>query len=419
VRNIWIITRHEYLKNIKRTGFLVFTFAVPVVLLGLALLSSSGTVDIGGVFERVFTPSDTIDQIAVVDQSGQFTPLLPNHTDTFQLYDTPEAGRDAVRSGEADTLLIIPQGYGPRRETVTVVGEEGASITEIAPESSVLQPFFVDHLLRERDIDTEQRALLADPYDLNRASLDDADDTGTGAAQQVADAMVPYFAGILLVMTIFLTSGYLLQGVANDKSSRIVEILLSSVSSRDLLAGKVLGLAALGLTQVVIWIGSVLAIGYGLSAQAGVAQFIVEAFFSRTDFLVFAGVYYLLGFLVYAALYGAAGAVGTSQQEAQQLAGFFSIIAAVPLFLAWVLFANPNGVLPRVLSYFPLTSPTMMLIRLPMTNVPTIDIVVSIGLLLVTIPVMIWIGARLFRLGLLMYSQRPTVDQMWRALRQS
>jgi ABC-2 type transport system permease protein len=89
------------------------------------------------------------------------------------------------------------------------------------------------------------------------------------------------------------------------------------------------------------------------------------------------------------------------------------------LFLAGILFANPNGMLPRVLSYFPLTSPTTMLIRLPLTNVPPVDIVASIVLLGATIPMMIWVGARLFRLGLLMYSQRPTIDQMWRALRQS
>lgn len=419
MRNIWVITRHEYVKNVKRPGFLIFTFAVPVILLGLTLLSALGTVDVGSLFERLFTPADQIDQIAIVDQSGQFTPLLPDYTDRFQLYDTPDAGREAVRSEEADTLLIIPEDYGTPRPTVTVVGEEGASITEIAPESSVLRPFFVDHLLRESAIDAERRTLLADPYDLNRASLGEDGGTGSDIGQEVAGSLVPYFAGILLVMTIFLTSGYLLQGVANDKTSRIVEILLSSVSSRDLLAGKVLGLAALGLTQVLIWIGSVLAIGYGLSAQAGIADFIVSAFFSRTDFLVFAGVYYLLGFLVYAALYGAAGAVGTSQQEAQQLAGFFSIIAAVPLFLAGILFANPNGMLPRVLSYFPLTSPTTMLIRLPLTNVPPVDIVASIVLLGATIPMMIWVGARLFRLGLLMYSQRPTIDQMWRALRQS
>lgn len=418
MRNIWIIARHEYIKNIKRTGFLIFTFAVPVLLLLVSVLSSWGSVDFGALFERLVSPSDGIEQIGLVDQSGRFTPLLFDYTETFQPYDSTDAGREAVRAEEIDVLLVIPTDYGASTEAVTIIGEDGASITEISPDSSLLEPFFVDHLLRDQDIAPDLRQLLADPYDLNRASLDDADDSTSSPLQQVANSMVPYFAGIMLVMTIFVTSGYLLQGVSTDKTSRIIEILLSSVSSRDLLAGKVLGLATLGLTQVAIWISSVFLIGFGLSASPGVNRLIREAFFSRPDFLVLAVVYYLLGFLLYASLYGAAGSIGTSQQEAQQLAGVFSLIAAIPLFIAGLLFANPNGILPRVLSYFPLTSPTMMLIRLPMTNVPVIDIIGSIGLLAITIPIMIWIGSRLFRLGLLMYSQRPTVQQMLRALRQ-
>ncbi len=419
MRNIWIIARHEYVKNIKRTGFLVFTLGVPVLLLVVSLLSSWGTVNFGSLFERLFVPPEEVERIGLVDQSGQFTPILPDYSDDFQPFETSEAGREAVRTGDIDTLLVIPDTYRPGARSITIIGEDGASITEISPDNNLLEMFFVDHLLRDENINADLRQLLANPYTLNRASLDDTDDTGSGVLQQVANSMVPYFAGIMLVMTIFMTSGYLLQGVSNDKTSRIIEILLSSVSSRDLLAGKVLGLAALGLTQVLVWMSSVIGIGYGLSVESGLNTLVTEAFFSQPDFLILAIVYYLLGFLLYASLYGAAGSVGTSQQEAQQLAGVFSLIAAFPLFIAGLLFANPNGILPRVLSYIPLTSPTMMLIRLPMTNVPVIDIVGSIALLLITIPVMIWVGARLFRLGLLMYSQRPTVQQMLRAIRQA
>jgi len=420
MRNIWIIAQHEYLKNVKRLGFLLFTFGVPVFMLGFVLLSSFATIDFGQLFGRMLIPDGADQPVGFVDQSGRFTPLMPGYEADFQLYDTPDAGREALRGEEIRALLVVPESYSAADEEIQLIVREGASITETTPERSLLEPFFTEHLLRGENVSDDVRGLLADPYDLDRVSLGDGGgDSLGGAAQQVADSIVPYFAGILLVMTIFLTSGYLLQGVSNEKTSRIVEILLSSVSSRDLLAGKVFGLAALGLTQIAIWIGSVLLIGYGLSARAGIADIIASAFLNRPDFLLLATVYYLLGFLVYAALYGAAGAVGTSQQESQQLAGAFSFIAASPLFIAGLLFANPNGIIPRVLSFFPLTSPTMMLIRLPLAEVPTVDIVGSIVVLTITIPVMIWVGARLFRLGLLMYSQRPTFRQMWRALRQS
>jgi ABC-2 type transport system permease protein len=405
---------------VKRVGYLVFTIGVPLTLFIVTLLSSSSNINVGAVLERIFVPDQQMGQVGVVDQDGRFSPLLPDYAEDFKLFGTSEEGRSALKSDVIDALLIIPTTYGASDPTVTVVTTENASVTDMEPIADLLEPFFVDHLLRDEVVSEDLRTLIIDPYDLNRASLEDsADSIGIDAAQQVADAMVPYFAGTMLIMTIFLTSGYLLQGVANDKSSRIVEILLSSVSARDLLAGKVFGLAALGLTQISVWITSVILIGYGFSARAGFADIIISAFFTRPDFLILALVYYLLGFLVFAALYGAAGAVGTSQQEAQQLAGVFSLIAASPLFIAGVLFTNPNGILPRVMSYIPFTAPTMMLIRLPLTNVPTIDIIMSILLLVLTIPLMIWIGARLFRLGLLMYSQRPTIKQMLRSLRQA
>jgi ABC-2 type transport system permease protein len=140
---------------------------------------------------------------------------------------------------------------------------------------------------------------------------------------------------------------------------------------------------------------------------------------SRPSFFILSLVYYLLGFLVYAVLMGSVGALGTSQQESQQLAGIFSFMAAIPLMLGGFVIANPNILIARILSWIPFTAPIMMMLRLPLGETPTIDIVISLISILVAIPLILWVGAKVFRLGLLMYGKRPSLRQVWRTLRQS
>ena len=122
---------------------------------------------------------------------------------------------------------------------------------------------------------------------------------------------------------------------------------------------------------------------------------------------------------MYAVIMGAVGALGNDMRESQQLAGYFSITAFLPLMLGGFLFTNPNSTIARVLSWFPMTAPTMMMMRLPMGQVPVIDIVGSIVLLSLTIPIILWAGAKVFRMGLLMYGKRPTLKQIWISLHQA
>jgi ABC-2 type transport system permease protein len=107
------------------------------------------------------------------------------------------------------------------------------------------------------------------------------------------------------------------------------------------------------------------------------------------------------------------GALGATSQESQQLAGIFSFFAAIPYMLSGLMFVNPNALVARVLSFFPLTAPTMMMLRLPLADVPWVDVAGSIASLIVFIPAALWVGAKLFRVGLLIYGKRPTVKEMW------
>lgn len=411
MRKMWIIARHEYLVNVRRAGFIIMTALVPLLgVLGLLIAAFFGG-QASAFFERQFAPEPK--EIGVVDHLGAFTPLLPAHQDRYYLFADEETGRAALRSDEITTLLVIPEDYIQSGQVMIFSKGSGFSAA-VLEDSAGVRAFFVDHLLRD-EVYPALRKRLADPIEPVLVSLEAEGQPQGGPLGTFLNIMVPYFLGILLIMTIFVSSGYLLRGVAEEKTSRVIEIILSSVTARELLAGKVLGLGALGLTQVVIWLVSAFGLSRGAVSLLGVALPLL----TRSEVFILGLVYYLLGFLVYAVLMGAVGALGTTMQESQQLAGIFSLMAAIPLMLGGFMFSNPNMPLLRALSWFPLTAPTMMLLRLPMTEVPVVDVVGSIVVLLISIPVLLWAGAKVFRMGLLMYGKRPSLAQVVRALREA
>lgn len=410
MKRIKVIAAHEFLVNVRRPAFIIFTVAVP--LLGLVLLVASAL--LGGDMSRVFMANlDATDTpIGVIDHSGVFTPLLPEWQQQVTLFEDEGLGREALASGRIETLLVVPADYIASGEVRFYTNESGLR-KQAMLESDRLRAFYTEHLTRDV-IDSDYRARLLKPatyVELDPESGAPAQ-SGEGDAW-LADIMVAYFFGILLIVSVFTASGYLLQGVAEEKDSRVVEIVVSSVSPFELLAGKVLGLGALGLLQIVIWLVSAYALSGGAYGMLGISF----SFTGRPEVMVLSLVYFILGFGMYAALMGAASALGTTQQESQKSASVFSLIASVPLFLASGLMQNPNGTLYRVLSWFPLTSPTTMLIRLPMSEVPVVDIIGSIAFTALALPLVLWLAGEIFRMGLLMYGKRLTLPEIWRALR--
>jgi ABC-2 type transport system permease protein len=411
MRKILIVARHEYLVNVRRVGFIVMTALVPLLgAAGLFVAAFFGG-QAAAFLASTFVPGPQ--NIGMVDQLGAFTPLLPEYQDNFTLFADEETGRAALETDEIASLLVVQEDYVESGQVMIVIKEGGFSAA-IMDDSDTLRAFFVDHLLRD-EVDPALRERLADPIEPVMVSLEAEAEAEGGPLSIILNLMVPYFLGILLVMTIFVTSGYLLQSVAKEKTSRVMEIILSSVTAQELLAGKVLGLGALGLTQIVIWLLSTFVLSGGAVGLLGVAI----PMLMRPQLFVLGLVYYLLGFLVYAVLMGGVGALGTTQQESQQLAGIFSLMAAIPLMLGGFMFSNPNMTIVRIFSWFPLTAPTMMLLRMPMVEVPMIDIVGSIVMLIISIPVILWAGSKVFRMGLLMYGKRPSLRQVLRALREA
>ena len=410
---VWVVARHEYLTNVRKAGFIIMTAIVPllgIVVLLIGTFFGGQARQLGAFFERQFEVGDTA--IGVVDGSGYFSPILPAYERDFVLYGSEAEAETALKAESVSKVLMIGADYLETGRVVVMSVGSGFGAAAVS-DSGTVRAFFVDHLL-EGQVEPALRTRATDPLNVEPRVISSTGKTqGEGAWGFVFTFIIPYILAIFLVTTIFVSSGYLLQSVAEEKESRVIEIVVSSVRPAELMAGKVAGLGALGLTQVLVWVASVAGFSGGavaLLAAAGAAAIPIRM-------LVLGVVYYLLGYTLYAILMAGVGALGTTMRESQQLASIFSFFAAIPYMISSFLFANPNMAIARVLSYFPLTAPTMMMMRLPLAEVPWIDVAGSIVILLLSIPAALWVGTKLFQVGLLVYGKRPTMKEIWRILR--
>ncbi len=407
---IAIIAWHEYSVNVRRVGFIFITLLFPALgLIGLVVAALFGG-QAANIARAQFAPQRRT--VGIVDQSRLFTPIGSQFADRYVAYVGEEDAKQALLSGRVGSYVVIPADYLSTGKLTSYTEAGFSNLTNDDP--NALRAFLVSGLLAGK-VDPALSARASRPADTTIVTLDSKGKPSTGGDMSiVAGFVAPYIFSILLFIAVFSSSGYLLRSIADEKETRVIEIVLSSILPTELLAGKVIGLGALGLTQVGIWLGSSFFLSGGLGAIAAGAILILNP----GDFLL-AALYFLLGYLLFGTIMATAGALGTNPRESQQLAGIFSFAAAIPWFFASIFFTNPNATFARVLSFFPLTAPTTMMLRLPLGGVPEFDIIASLVVLFVSIPFVVWGGARIFRVGLLMYGKRPSIKELWSALRQA
>ncbi len=405
---IAIIAWHEYVVNVRRIGFIFVTLLFPA--LGLIALVVGAF--FGGQATRLLTSQFTpqLRKVGIVDQSRIFAPIAAPFANRYIEFPDEDTAKAALLSDKIGSFVLIPSDYLATGKITNYTQAGFSNITNDDP--NTLRAFLVSGLLAGK-VDPAYIARASRPADTTLVTLDSEGTATTGVGLSIiAGFVAPYIFSIMLFIAVFSSSGYLLRSIADEKETRVIEIVLSSVSPMELLAGKVIGLGALGLTQVGIWLVSSFVLSGGMGAIAAGAVLVLNP----GNFLL-AALYFLLGYLLFGTIMATAGAVGTNPRESQQLAGIFSFAAAIPWFFASVLFANPNATLARALSFFPLTAPTTMMLRLPLGGVPAIDILISLIVLLISIPIVVWAGARIFRVGLLMYGKRASVKEIVSALR--
>ncbi|MGA7678239.1 MAG: ABC transporter permease, partial [Dehalococcoidia bacterium] len=226
--------------------------------------------------------------------------------------------------------------------------------------------------------------------------------------------IIPGIFSFLLALSLAFSSAYMLQGLGEEKENRLMEILLSSVSTRQLIIGKVLGIGTAGLAQVVVWVISIpLLLNLASSSIGG----FISTIQIPANFLVLGVVYFILGYLLFAVLSASVAAISPTVREAQGLAAIFTLFAIAPFWFYSLILLFPNSPIWVVFSIFPFSAPVLVILRLGMIGVPAWQLIVSMAVLVFSIVGGLLLAAKLLRTYLLMYGKRPNLREIIQNLR--
>jgi ABC-2 type transport system permease protein len=409
------VVKREYLGHVKSKGFLIGTLLAPIVMTAMILVP--------GLLVTMSTGEQW--RISVVDRSGLIYPplqatlddTLKNGQPTYILQEIPasmgqwEQTRETLAQQVTDksisAFLVLEPDILSTGQAELYAGNVG-DFTTLERIESVLGQIVVEMKLKAEGLDPERIHDLTRGVHMRTLKVDKAGQQESGFGQLYRNTFVFIF---ILYMTILLYGVTVMRGVIEEKSSRIVEILLSSIKPAQLMAGKIIGVGCVGLTQYLIWVAFGLILTTIGAAYLGLADAISAI--PPITFLYFV-LFYLLGYFLYATLYAGIGAICTTEQEAQQTQ--FPIIALliIPLLMMTMIIKNPDGTISTVLSMIPFFSPTLMFLRVNVASPPQGQILGSIALLSITIVAMIWVVARIFRVGILMYGKKPSLPEVVR-----
>src|SRR5208283_4513784 len=273
--------------------------------------------------------------------------------------------------------------------------------------------FLLNNLLKGNSADVITRA--KNPLTITSTTLTTA---GTPAAKQggFSAFILPYLFSVLLMLAIFTSSGYLLQGLGEEKENRVMEILLSSISPRQLLSGKVLGLGAAGLVQIVVWLISA---NFLLRMASATWGSVLGSLQITPEFLILGIVYFILGYLLLAVLMAGVGSISPTARESQQMSIIFIMPVIIPIYFMPLIMENPGNIVVKILTFIPLTAPITVMVRSGLSEIPLWELLVSIGILILSVWGLFVLTTKLFRTYLLMYGKRPDFNEIVRSFRES
>ena len=401
-----LVVRHEFLQVVKKTSFVILTLLFPLIgFLGIGIYQ---------IAQNVGGSSDADNPlIGYVDELGGFEGYTAQGDITFVPYETRDGAIQALLADDIDEYFVIPDDYVSRGLITRYTMEQEL---EVSGTTQWAMRVFLQSNLLEGQTAREIADRVKSPMWLQSFVLDEEGDI---ASEQggFAAFFAPMVFGFLLVMSIGMTSGFLLQGLGEEKENRIMEVLLSSVSTRQLLTGKVLGLGAAGLLQVIIWLASVMALTSLASETVGGELAGIQI---PDNMMILGILYFVLGYLFFAVMQAGVGAIGSNAKESQQMSVFFILPAILPFYI-FIIFLreNPDHVLSTIMTMFPLTAPMTVFLRMGLSEIPAWELALSIFLMVVSIVGGLWFSAKVFRVFVLMYGKSPNLREIIRYLREA
>lgn len=394
---IWLVFKHEYSRHVLRKRFIIAVLSFP--LMALVMIAAS--------FLAVSADYDGR-PAGLVDQSGLFanprqlpveeSEFMPDIQ--FRSYPDEATARIDLDNKTIQAFFIVePDYYESGKVRMIALDSPGEKV------QSDFGDFLLLNLLANKPQDVVDRITQG-----NTMIVKSVEGGREVSDNNILAIIVPIIAGVLFMVSINTSGGYLLQAVVEEKENRTMEIMITSTSANQLMAGKILGNLSVGLTQVLVWVlGGLVAVNLYMRAnpEFAIGSMVTPAYF----WLMLAT--FLPSFIMVAALMAALGATVTESREAQQVAGLFTLPLFMPLWFITNIMTYPNGPLAVFFSFFPLTAPLTLPMRAVLTDIPAWEIILTISLLILTAVGAIWLASRAFRLGMLQYGKRLTWKQIF------
>jgi ABC-2 type transport system permease protein len=397
MKKMWLVARREYFYNLKRPSFLFAVFGVPIftfVVWAVVFLVMSNSENVGKDSKFGY-----VDHAGVLDN-----PVVPkDKPDEFVAFADEQAARAALDSKAISVYFILPKDY---ISTGNVQSYSYDSVSDTL--KADLAAFLLANLSRgmENKFPLER---IQDPVTLTIRPVDSG--RSLTEANLPALIFIPLIFSFVFLMSSNVTSGFLMGGIVEERANRIMEILITSITPMQMLMGKIIGLGALGLTQLVIWGGA----GAFLVRFGQRFPFLSGMSFP-VDMIVVFVIFFLVSYFLLASLMAGIGAIVGSEQESRQFASLLSLISVIPFFFLTTFINDPSSPLALALTFIPFTAPMTILLRMGFSSVPLWQLALSFIILVLTSFFVIWASSRVFRWGLLLYGKRIGFREVLRVI---
>jgi ABC-2 type transport system permease protein len=419
---LWAIIKREYLERVRTRWFLVATLFGPVFFGSLIIIPAY--MARRGKASTEFTNTIILDATGIglgrkvanamsaQQPPGSAAPLVRRVAPSDLSRAESTATHQVMRKQATGYMVLDEQTL--RGEELRYAGRNATSLGDMERVRSTVKETLLSERLEGAGVRPERvRELTFIPIRLNAERITDKGRGGSGAVSIIFAGVVAF----LLYMSIVLYGQNVLRGVLEEKTTRVAEVVVSSVPSETLLAGKVLGVGAVGLTQQILWVLAAIVMFKArapLFNRLGIGAIPFQMPEISIGFGLLLLVFFLLGFTFYASLYAAVGASVNTEQEAQQaVQPLLIMLVATAVFINPILL-NPTGRLAFVMSILPFSAPIIMPLRMALVTVPWIELAASMVALALSCVIAVWLAARIYRVGLLMYGKRPTLKEMKR-----
>ena len=430
MNHLSLIIKREYLTKVKNKSFIIMTFLSPLIMVGLiSLVAYLSQIN-----------NNTVRTISVLDESGLFLDQFEDNDNLkFQLLTdvSLDEAKLTAENGKVYGLLFIPKTnkIDDLSKSITFYSEDSPSLTVMSGIERTLESKANSLKLKEEGLDSELIRNLRLDIDTQLESFQGEETSKLGS---VLKLIFGGLAGYLLFMFIIIYGNMIMRSVIEEKTSRIIEVIISSVKPMKLLLGKIIGTSLAGVSQFLVWVlllsvlSSVVFLIFGIDPAAMQAEQMnnaveatggnmdgmiteVMAEFSKLPILnlvIMFLLFFIGGYLLYASLYAAIGAAVDSETDTQQ----FMLPILLPLILAvyvgfFTVIEDPHGTVSQVFSFIPFTSPVVMLMRIPF-GVPIWQQILSVVILFATFMGTVWFASKIYRVGILMYGKKPTYKEL-------